>query len=666
MAESNQKPMSISEFREKKAGASTYDKPTASSSSKVSANSSNSPSSRSSQTRPASANITNSARRSVSSENLAGDRYGPAPDQRQSKVKLLREQQADERRRKNEERRAAFEERKKKKELEEKERWAALKEQATKHSLPNKANTAGLKPGSGRRLPTVPTEGNAKRPGSAVETATRPSSLPKPLTRPASANPAKSPSQSSTGSISSGSTPKQSPATTPSSLQPKTALGKSVSASNLTSAATRRPSAGAVQQRPSSGTKSRTRTSSTNASAQALDKPSSRNSASHESLLPPGGKLTKSHSTSSLHKVGHHKPAGDKSQKTETKPKAGVTDEATAKQALAERRKKAREEAERQAALDKERQEAERLKREEEERLRAEEEAKEEARMRELAELLRKQEEERLQLAAEEKERKEREEAERVAAEKKRKDEEEQRAKEEEDRKAQEDEERRKKEEAARLERKRRVEQIMSRTRQTASPTTAEESNSSMAGNEAKDHSDPDDTKRKVNEILQKVKGASGRSSPVSSLEENVSVPVKDAGEEQGNNNESKTAETVPDTSESLTQSFASPDNSFDGSTSDVHVNGVNSSAVDNCESESLAEDTLSSSPPLIVSQQESSFTVMTSRSTNHEQHKETVLFQYSEESSVTINKENYDVNGTDQALETEKLASTEAAMASF
>ncbi|XP_015759172.1 PREDICTED: MAP7 domain-containing protein 2-like [Acropora digitifera] len=456
MAESNQEPKSMEAFRAKKASPSTFDKPTASSSKKALSNASI-PSASRSNSPQASASQNNSSKRSASAENLAGDRFGPGLDQRQNKVKLLREKQADERRRKNEERRAAFEERKKKKEEEEKERWASLKEQASRHGV-SKANTSASKPGSGRKLPSVPSDGTAKRPGTAVESLSRPSSLPKPLNRPASANLPKSPSRHSADSLSPGSTPKQSPAVTPSGSHLKTSLpdNKSVSAGNLISATNRRPNSGSSQPKPSSGTKSRARTSSQ--TAQTLEKPSPRNSLSHESLLLPGGKLTKSHSTSSLHKVGHHKPTGDKSHKTEkaeTKPKAGVTDEATAKQALAERRKKAREEAERQAALDKERQEAERLKREEEERIRAEEEAKEEARMRELAELLRKQEEERLRLAAEEKERRDREEAERAAAEKKRKEEEEQRAREEEERKAQEDEERRKQEEAERLERKR-------------------------------------------------------------------------------------------------------------------------------------------------------------------------------------------------------------------
>lgn len=645
MAESNREPMSMEAFRAKKASSPTADKSAANSSKSANSSSTVSSSMNSAQSRPASASRTNSARLSASAENLSGDRYGPAPDQRQSRVKLLREKQAEERKRKNEERRLAFEERRRKKEEEEKERWTTLKQQVDKHSVP-KSNSSALKPGSGRKLPNVPTEVIAKRPGSAVQAPSRPSSLPKPLTRPSSANPAKSPNRSSAGSLSGGSTPKESPASIP-NLQPKPSLGagRSVSASNLdtSTVANRRASGGPLQARPSSGTKTRPRTSS-NTSAQTLDKSKTRNSVSHESLLPPGGKLTKSHSTSSIQNVGKHKSTAEKSHKTETKPKAGVTDEATAKQALAERRKKAREEAERQAALDKERQEAERLKREEEERIRAEEEAREEARMRELAELLQKQEEERLQAAEEERKRKEQEEVERAAAEKKRKEEEEQKARDEAERRAQEDEERRKQEEAARLERKRRVEQIMSRTRQTASPTTTEEAK----------ELDPDDTKRKVNEILQKVKGSQGSSSH--NIADNDGLE-----EEQGNNNESKTSEEVKLESE-ITSLNTQHENSF--APIDTDLNGVDSSELPSSENKSSTEQTseLHVVPPLITLQPDSTFTPI--GSTNSEHENEAVLFQYKEDSSVTLNKENHSVNGTDQIVETENLTNAEATVA--
>lgn len=663
MAESNQDALSTEAFRAKKAGSpGSATKSTDRHSRKATANSSN-PSisnSTSALSRPSSASRTNSAKRYVSSENLSVQvgRDPPPLDERQEKVKLLREKQAEERRRKNEERRAAFEERRRKKEEDEKERWSTMKDQAAKQ----KANSAPLKPGTGRKLPTLPQEVGAKRPGSAVE---RPSSLPKPLARPSSASSAKSPSHSSTSadSLSGGSTPKESPTTTPSGLQPKKSLGvsKSVSAGNLNNAsvANRRGSGSSLPQRPSSGTKPRTRSTSSHAPALTLDKQNTKNNnKSQESLLLPGGKLTKSHSTSSIHRVGAHKSTSEKNQKTETKPKAGVTDEATAKQALAERRKKAREEAERQAALDKERQEAERLRKEEEDRKRAEEEAKEEARMRELAELLRKQEEERLRIAAEEKEKHDQEEAERAAVEKKRKEEEEQKAKEEEERKAQEEEERRKKEEAARLERKRRVEQIMSRTRQTASPITTEESNPSAA----QEAIDPEDTKRKVNEILQKVKS---QSAMPSQMEGNFSSLVNSAEESpQEDDNELDTEETVNVSSDNILM-VTSSNSSAESTFLPVHVNGVHASGSDDLCSLSTSDDDnekhVSFTVPLITVEQEITDAITANRMTSNEHEKENISNQFNDGSS-TIQECN--VNGTEQVSENDELLDTENTVA--
>lgn len=662
MAESNQDALSIEAFRAKKAAGSpgSASKSTDRHPRKATANSSNPPSSNSTSalSRSTSASRANSAKRSVSTENLSLQvgRDPPPLDERQEKVKLLREKQAEERRRKNEERRAAFEERRRKKEEDEKERWTTMKDQAAKQ----KTNSTPLKPGTGRKLPTLPQEGSAKRPGSAVE---RPSSLPKPLARPSSAVTAKSPSRSSTSadSLSSDSTPKESPATTPSGLQPKKPLGvsKSVSASNLNNASVenRRGSSGSLPQRPSSGTKPRTRSTSTHSSVLTLDKQNAKNNKSQESLLP-GGKLTKSHSTSSIHRVGANKTTSEKSQKTETKPKAGITDEATAKQALAKRRKKAREEAERQAALDKERQEAERLRKEEEDRKRAEEEAKEEARMRELAELLRKQEEERLRIAAEEKEKHDQEEAERAAAEKKRKEEEEQKAKEEEERKAQEEEERRKKEEAARLERKRRVEQIMSRTRQTASPVTTEESNTSAA----QEAVDPEDTKRKVNEILQKVKSQSAMPSQM----ENSSSSLVNSAEEpsQEGNNELDTVGTVNVTSDN-TSMDTSGNSSAESTFQPVHVNGVHASGSDDLHSVLTNDDDnkehVSSTLPLIIVEHETTYAITTNRVTSNEHEKENISNQINDGSSTI---QECTINGTQQVSENDELCDTENTVA--
>ncbi|KAK3741619.1 hypothetical protein QZH41_019258 [Actinostola sp. cb2023] len=204
-------------------------------------------------------------------------------------------------------------------------------------------------------------------------------------------------------------------------------------------------------------------------------------SKSHTSLAPPSRTVKKAQSTSALHRIHMDRPAHSpkKHAPKQEKPKAGTSGEAAAKQALAERRKQAREEAERKAKLDLERQEEERKKKEEEDKRLAEEMAIEEERLRKLSELLKEQEEERLLIAMEEKEQRDREEAERLLVEEKHreeermmKEEEERLAKIEAERKAKEDEERRKQEEIERQERRRRVEEIMSRTRQakTGSP----------------------------------------------------------------------------------------------------------------------------------------------------------------------------------------------------
>ncbi|XP_065201937.1 MAP7 domain-containing protein 2-like isoform X6 [Planococcus citri] len=153
-----------------------------------------------------------------------------------------------------------------------------------------------------------------------------------------------------------------------------------------------------------------------------------------------------------------------------------ITTEEEAKAALAERRRLAREQAEREAKLEQQRLEAERLA--EEERLRREEE--EQRRMEEeqlrLLEEAKKSEEERLRQAIEEAKKREEEERQRKEAELKsklEKEEAERKAKEEAERQRIEKEERQKKEEEARLVRKKRVEDIMSRTRANRSTPKA-------------------------------------------------------------------------------------------------------------------------------------------------------------------------------------------------
>ncbi|GAB6027470.1 hypothetical protein CHUAL_001726 [Chamberlinius hualienensis] len=145
-------------------------------------------------------------------------------------------------------------------------------------------------------------------------------------------------------------------------------------------------------------------------------------------------------------------------------PKPKITTEEEAKAVLAEKRRKAREQAEREAEL--ERQRLEELRRQEEERLRREEEAAREWEAE--VERQRKAEEERLQKAIEEQ--KKREEEERLKKEEEAKlkaerEKAEQLAREEQERSRKEAEEKFNREEEERAKRRKRVEDIMSRTR---------------------------------------------------------------------------------------------------------------------------------------------------------------------------------------------------------
>ncbi|GBM52600.1 hypothetical protein AVEN_84088-1 [Araneus ventricosus] len=148
--------------------------------------------------------------------------------------------------------------------------------------------------------------------------------------------------------------------------------------------------------------------------------------------------------------------------------KPRITSEEEAKAALAEKRRLAREQAEREAEL--ERQRLEELRRQEEEQRRLEEE--EQRRMEEeqirLAELHRQIEQEKLAKAIEEQKQREKEEQEKreeEARQKAEREEQEKKAREEAERQRLELQEKLRKEEEERAERKRRVEQIMARTR---------------------------------------------------------------------------------------------------------------------------------------------------------------------------------------------------------
>lgn len=146
------------------------------------------------------------------------------------------------------------------------------------------------------------------------------------------------------------------------------------------------------------------------------------------------------------------------------KTSAGTTDPEEATRLLAEKRRLAREQREKEERERKEKEELERQKREELARRVAEERSRREEEARRLeAEQARKREELALRLAEEERERWEREEVERAQKQK----EEEARAREEAEKARQEREKHFQKEEQERLERKKRLEEIMRRTRRT-------------------------------------------------------------------------------------------------------------------------------------------------------------------------------------------------------
>lgn len=162
------------------------------------------------------------------------------------------------------------------------------------------------------------------------------------------------------------------------------------------------------------------------------------------------------------------------------KTSAGTTDPEEATRLLAEKRRLAREQREKEERERKEREERERQKIEELSRRVAEERSRREEEARRLeAEQAREKEELALRLAEEERERSEREEGERLQKQK----EEEARAREEAERARQEREKHFQKEEQERLERKKRLEEIMRRTRRTEAvdKKTTEQRNGDVA-----------------------------------------------------------------------------------------------------------------------------------------------------------------------------------------
>ncbi|XP_031236397.1 ensconsin isoform X2 [Mastomys coucha] len=162
------------------------------------------------------------------------------------------------------------------------------------------------------------------------------------------------------------------------------------------------------------------------------------------------------------------------------KTSAGTTDPEEATRLLAEKRRLAREQRDKEEREKKEKEELERQKIEELARRVAEERSRREEEARRLeAEQAREKEELALRLAEEERERWEREEVERMQKQK----EEEARAREEAERARQEREKHFQKEEQERLERKKRLEEIMRRTRrtETADKKTTEQRNGDIA-----------------------------------------------------------------------------------------------------------------------------------------------------------------------------------------
>ncbi|XP_035231239.1 MAP7 domain-containing protein 2-like isoform X4 [Stegodyphus dumicola] len=163
--------------------------------------------------------------------------------------------------------------------------------------------------------------------------------------------------------------------------------------------------------------------------------------------------------------------------------KPRITSEEEAKAALAEKRRLAREQAEREAELERQRLEEIRRKEEEQRRLEELEQKRMEEEQIRLAELHRQLEEEKLRKAIEEQKQREREEQERKeeeARQKAEKEEQERKAREEAERQRIELEERLKKEEEERAERKRRVEQIMARTRAKAAASSSNSQNENI------------------------------------------------------------------------------------------------------------------------------------------------------------------------------------------
>lgn len=188
---------------------------------------------------------------------------------------------------------------------------------------------------------------------------------------------------------------------------------------------------------------------------------------------------------------------------------------------------------------------------------------------------------------------------------------------------------------------------------------------------DAKECTDPDDTKRKVSEILQKVKGVSESVNTLNQLDNNPSASGEENFQEQEERDESKNQQTVNETPpESLAQTVDATDNLLIDSldNDDIHKNGIDFSVKVDSNGHSLSDY---HSPPLMatISQESSNtVTVISSSSGNCELMKETVLVQYKEEPTEMINSDCdiYAENGTDDGLETRNISIGEATVVRF
>lgn len=161
-----------------------------------------------------------------------------------------------------------------------------------------------------------------------------------------------------------------------------------------------------------------------------------------------------------------------------------------------------------------------------------------------------------------------------------------------------------------------------------------------------------------MSEILQKVKG---QSAMPGQTEDDSSSFASNTEEAQDNNNKLDTTGTVNVTSDS-TPIDTSNDYLAKSAFHPVHVNGVHSSTSHDLYSESTSdgeEKHVSSSPSLIDIEQESTYALTSSRTTNSEPEKQTVdgLSQYSEGSSTI---QEFSVNGTEQVSENDELVDME------